>query len=455
MICDSRLVASAALTAFFLVAPRPAKAASAERAVLVSIDGLAAYELEDESLEIPNIRRLISEGVRARSSETVYPSVTHPSHTTIVTGVRPSVHGVIGNRLADRVTGERYHVTNKPHAESVRVPTLFDAAKARGLTTAAFFWPESWQDPAVDYNIPEVFDGDAADPRAADPSFLQELRDAGIPIDLYYAWYKDRALKGATDAILAQAAAYVLKRYRPELLAIHFLTVDELQHAYGTEHPLSKAAVSAADHALGIVLDALEENGLRGGTSVFLVADHGFHTVSCEVNLYPLFARHGLLDKVRLHPSGWALHVELTEGFDAARDGTELEALFEEAVALPGVAAVLRPEDFDRLGYPRYEADTRVAGQYSLFGDIDTFLVADPSDPMTVRRLLKDLHHEHGYLPSHPQMYPAFVAAGAGLKQGVSVGHVENLDIAPTVARLLGLELPSATGEVMTEILAP
>ena len=50
-------------------------------------------------------------------------------------------------------------------------------------------------------------------------------------------------------------------------------------------------------------------------------------------------------------------------------------------------------------------------------------------------------------------MYPAFVASGVGIARGQRVGHVRNLDIAPTIAHLLGLDLPSATGVVMTEIL--
>ncbi len=113
------------------------------RVVLVSIDGLAAYHVADESLELPHLRELIRNGVRAESSETVFPSVTHPSHTTIVTGVVPRVHGVVGNRLRNRLTGERFHITNLPHAASVRVPTIFDAAKDAGLGTASYFWPES------------------------------------------------------------------------------------------------------------------------------------------------------------------------------------------------------------------------------------------------------------------------------------------------------------------------
>ena len=154
--------------------------AQPEHVVLISIDGLAAYELDYDDVELPNLRELIKNGVWAKSSETIFPSVTHPSHTTLVTGVVPKVHGVIGNRLVNRETGERFHITNRLHSESVRVPTIFDAAKDKGLVTAAFFWPESRDDSAVDYNIPEVFDGIPADPGAVDPAFFAELREAGI-----------------------------------------------------------------------------------------------------------------------------------------------------------------------------------------------------------------------------------------------------------------------------------
>jgi predicted AlkP superfamily pyrophosphatase or phosphodiesterase len=122
-----------------LLAALVALPAAAEEAhvVLVTIDGLAAYQLENDDLEIPELRALIDEGVWAESSETIFPSVTHPSHTTLITGVEPRVHGVIGNRLRNRLTGERFHVTNRPRRQSVRVPTLFDAVKAAGGRTAS------------------------------------------------------------------------------------------------------------------------------------------------------------------------------------------------------------------------------------------------------------------------------------------------------------------------------
>ncbi len=160
------------VTLLFFVLPLQSVAQS-NHVILITVDGLAAYHLFDESLEIPNLRQLIAQGTMAESSETVFPSVTHPSHTTLVTGRLPIEHGVLNNNMRNRVTGETYHVTNKKRAESVKVPTLFDVAKKHGLKTAAFFWPETKSDAAIDFNMPEVLDvKNRPGPQAFDSPFF-------------------------------------------------------------------------------------------------------------------------------------------------------------------------------------------------------------------------------------------------------------------------------------------
>src|SRR6185503_7006668 len=124
-----------------------AQAQSSRHVVLVTIDGFANYHLKNPAIDLPTIRALAAAGVEAASGETVFPSVTHPSHTTLLTGVRPLRHGVINNRMTNRVTGERFHITNLDRTASVKVPTLFDVARGGGLSTAAFFWPETKNDP--------------------------------------------------------------------------------------------------------------------------------------------------------------------------------------------------------------------------------------------------------------------------------------------------------------------
>lgn len=438
--------------ACLLVLALPLFAQPSEHVVLISIDGFAAYHLTNQELELPNIRRLIRDGVWAASSETVFPSVTHPSHTTILTGVEPRLHGVLSNSLTDRETGDRFHPTNKPRKELVLVPTLFDAAKAKGLKTASFFWPETRDDPSIEFNIPEVFDAERrAEISAVDPALVEELRQADIPIDLYFRWYHtDRMM--AADRILAESAAYAIEKYKPGLLSIHFLVTDEQQHFHGPHHYLSKTALTHTDASVGVLIDAVERAGLSDTTTFVVAADHGFHSVQHKMNVRPVFERAGLTDKLDLGGYGWTLSIRKEESFDAAQDLPKLERAFAELEKLPNVARIVRPEDFHALGLPRYEESKYARSHYMVIPDIDTFLTIEDHDSME-RVRLPEAHHEHGYLPSNPRMYTSLVLAGAGIKKSVSIGHVRNLDIAPTIAELLGLQMPKMSGRVLEEAL--
>ncbi|MCP5114088.1 MAG: alkaline phosphatase family protein [bacterium] len=429
-------------------------APAAEHVIIVSIDGFAAYHLNNQELLLPNIRELIAEGVWASSSETVFPSVTHPSHTTILTGVPPRIHGVLSNGLLNRDTGESFHPTNKPRTEIVKVPTLFDAAKAKDMRTAAFFWPETRDDPAVDFNIPEVFDSERrAEIRSVKPEILDELRNNGVAIDHYFDWY-GTPRKGAGDMVLAEAAAYAIRGRKPNLLAIHLVSTDSTQHEHGPHHYLSQAALTMADSCVGILRQAVRDAGIANSTTFFIAADHGFHSVYEEVNIRPVFAAAGLLGKVKLHGGGWSMAVELTGDFDRTADQPKLDAVFARLIEGKLIRRVVSPDEMHDLGQPRFEESPYVRGQYLLVPDIDTHLVADPVGDSTERRKKQQPYHGHGFLPQHPRMHPALVISGAGARRGVTIGHVRNLDIAPTVAHLLGLELNGTTGRVLEEVFA-
>ncbi len=440
-----------ALAAAFVAPP----ARAAKHVVLVTIDGFAAYHLYNEELELPNIRRMISEGVWAASSETIFPSVTHPSHTTILTGVEPRIHGVLSNRLFNHITGEHFEPTNKPHTEVVKVPTLFDAAKKKGLGTASFFWPETRDDPSIDFNIPEVFTAERkGDINAIDPKVIAELQKAGVPIDLYFRWYGSPR-QAAGDAILAEAAGYVIQKYKPGLLAIHLLVTDEAQHEYGPHHYMSQAAFTQADYCVGLLRKAVEDAGIADDTTFIVTADHGFHSVYYQLNIRPAFEKAGLLDRVELRGGGWMMSVVLKDNFDRAQDLPKLEKVFDELRGMPNIHRIVMPDEFHSLGQPRYEESPYAFGNYLIIPDIDTYLVADPKDPSMERKRMLKPSHSHGYLPQHPRMYPSLVLWGSGIKKGETIGHVKQVDLAPTVSRLLGLEMNQGSGRVLDEALQP
>ena len=85
-----------------------------------------------------------------------------------------------------------------------------------------------------------------------------------VPIDLYFRWYGTER-QGAGDALLAEAAAYTIQKYKPNLLAIHVLVTDEAQHKYGPHHYMASAALSMADYCVGIFVGRSTEGRHRSG----------------------------------------------------------------------------------------------------------------------------------------------------------------------------------------------
>lgn len=434
---------------FLLVCTCGALSAQQRSAVLISIDGLAAYHLEDESLELPNIRTLIRRGAWAEYSETVFPSVTHPSHTTLITGVYPRKHGVVGNRVTDRRDGGRFHITNLPRKESIQVETLFDAAREKGLKTAAFFWPETREDPSIDFNVAEVFNEEGlADIGATDPVLLQELRDNGIPIDEYFQGYGDEHQRPAGDIILTRAAAHVFEEHRPGFLALHLLSTDVMQHNYGPRHYLSRNALTVADHCVGLMLEAVRRAGREDEVLFVITGDHGFVTVDYELNLAPIF--DGLTDSIEFGGSGWNLF--LNPKGDAV-DPVALDQALERASRVDGVSVVLESAGFPEIGLPTFEENPYIPGRYLIIGEADTHLKVDPEGDRSLRRTKKEeAYHGHGCLPTEPALRVGLVVAGPSVRQGVRTGPLKNVDVAPTIAQWLGLSLPNLDGRVAWEI---
>lgn len=443
------------LVAWLQAAPAGHQGTGADRhVVLISIDGLAAFHLDNRSLDLPNIRALAATGVRAASSETVFPSLTHPAHTTLITGVTPRQHGVVGNRVRDRRTGQRFHITNLPRRQSIRVPTLFDVLHAKGLRTAAFFWPETKDDAAIDDNVAEVFDDhDMAHPSGIRPAFLDELRKAGVPIESYYTFYDDPFAQGAADIALTKAAAYVVKARKPALTAVHLLITEKVQHEFGPTHYLASAALTTADHCVGLLRRAVEEAGISNRTTFVVAADHGFVTVEQEMNVAPLLREPALDGHGRWHADGWYVIGELLPSSERDRHAAALDRVLERVARAPGVARIVRTSDFESLGYPAYDDNELVPGQYIIAGDINTHLLVDSTSADTKPRARAKLYHGHSCFPDHPSMYPALVLSGAGIAAGRSLGHVRNVDVAPTIAALLGVDLPGVKGPVLREAL--
>ena len=420
--------------------------------ILITIDGGMAANLEDETIPLPNIRSLIRTGVWADSSESVFPSSTHPSHATLITGVMPLRHGVLENALFHRATGEVSPPNSLLHSQVYLVKTIFDAAKAQGLSTAGIFWPESIEDPALDFDLTIRTEGSSR--HLQQNPWMQELRTHGVPVDLLDRIQSGIVSPAAVDLVSTLAACDLIDNHKPDLIALHLVNPDSEQHQYGPGHANARAALTEADTQIGAILAAAKHAGILEQTTFIVTADHGFAAVHYELNIRPYFAHAGLSGKIRVYGAGWSPFIRLLPGFEEKTDGPRLRLAFDEMLKNPHILRIFYSDQYPTLGLPRYEDSDRIPGQYLVVADIDTYLVEAQDDSVALRRRERPAY-SHGYLPQYPAMYPMLVLSGNGVRKGIRIGHVRSIDVAPTIFSLLHLKALPFEGRILSEALEP
>jgi predicted AlkP superfamily pyrophosphatase or phosphodiesterase len=443
------------------IAPRhgaaaDSKPAPAERCVmLLSVDGLADFYFADPKAKMPTIRKLAAEGVRARGMKASVPTVTWPNHTTLVTGVHPARHGVVGNNYLDRATGNPVTLIWDPvldKDEVVRVPTIYDLAKQQGMTTASVRWPATRNAKSLDYTTPDVGLLDLVRGLTT-PCVLDSCRKAGIEIA---SAGRPRDEVEATDAQWNQVMLDILREFRPELALHHLVHVDHVEHAEGPRSREAYAAIEAADEQVGQIWEQMQRLYPDGAT-IFLVSDHGFSPIE-RIVLPNVVLRSAGISKggeaddanVKVVVQGGAAMIYVLD--DARREELikNIKAAFAE---IEGVSKIIDVKDFPAYGLADPQVDPRspdvvlFAGLGFAFGD-----TASGDIPYEIKPERKGTH---GHDPNLPELEATFIACGAGIKQGVEIDGVNNTDVAPTIAKLLGLELAQPDGKVIEAALAP
>jgi predicted AlkP superfamily pyrophosphatase or phosphodiesterase len=414
--------------------------------VLVSLDGLRPEFYLDDGYAAPELRALLRAGSHARAVEAVFPTVTYPSHASIVTGVRPARHGISFNVLFDPL-GERGRWYEE--AADLRAPPLWAWAQAAGRRTAAVSWP-STLGAAIDALLPERDYYVRPDPgellrAAASPGLLDRLGVAPGP-DTFQnpiEW----------DAFLAATAAAIIRDDRPHLLLLHLIQLDYFQHRGGREGAEVKPALLRVDGHLGALRRALARAGLAERTAIIVTGDHGFQDVQRVLFPNQLLADAGLRACPRAG-GGWRATAHLAGGaaavFVAPPDPAA--AALRAETALRGAGAerlrILSRRELDDLGAMPGAAFAIEAGPgFELSGS------CSPTAPRLEAGVRPDHRGMHGFLPSRPSMATGFVASGAGVRAGVALERIRLVDIAPTAARLLGVPAPPVEGRVLEEIL--
>ncbi|CEJ57658.1 hypothetical protein PMG11_06344 [Penicillium brasilianum] len=227
--------------------------------ILISLDGFRADFL-DRSLT-PALNSLVANGVSPQYMTPSFPSVTFPNHFTLVTGLYPESHGVVGNTFWDPDLGEEFYYTHPAVSMQPKwwnAEPLWETAEKQGIKTGIHMWPGSEAHIGiVEPSYVDKYNGSEALPRKVNR--VLELLDLPGPED-------------ESD----------FKPLRPQFIAAYVPDVDKDGHNYGPNSTEIRTTISHADDLVAGIVAGLESRNLTDLVNIVVVSDHGMASTSTE-----------------------------------------------------------------------------------------------------------------------------------------------------------------------------
>lgn len=416
---------------------------STTRLVVISLDALGADDLRDHLHELPHLAQLVATGTHVKTVMGIYPTLTYPSHTTIVTGMWPKHHGIVNNtkRQPQRRSPDWFW-----YRKAVKVPTIYDLARQANLTTAAFLWPVTAA-AQINWNVAEIFPN-----RIWTNQYLVSFR-ASSPLFLLHMNAKYGGLRRGIhqpqlDDFITAVTADTLLRHRPNLTLVHLVDMDSMRHRYGVRSPEAMAALKRLDKRVGRLIDATKQAGTFAETNFAILGDHYQIDVTKMIHLNHLFAEQGWLQpNKRGGIRRWQVLAKTADGstYVYIKEPTLLKKVRDLIGSVNGVTRIYSHSELIKAGAdPQAALMVEAQAGYYFTDEVAVTATVECVNPHDIGS--PDRYRAvHGYSPQKPDYATTLILNGPDIKSGYEIATARLIDEAPTFARLLGLRFPQPT----------
>jgi predicted AlkP superfamily pyrophosphatase or phosphodiesterase len=426
------------------------------RVVLITIDGLKPENYlcpDEQGLKVPTLRWLAGQGAVSDGVQSVFPTLTYPAHTSLVTGVNPSRHGIVGNRsfdpLEDDLEGWRWY------AEDIAVDPIWRVAEQQGLKTALIHLPVS-VGAKVSWLVPEYWRAK----NLQDQKLLRSVSTDGLleSVARRHPDFWSRYLPpNVTDDSLTDIALDLLTEQEPSLLILHLIEVDAAQHKFGIGSAEARAAIERDDRQVGRILEVISRRGLTRETAVVVASDHGFRSANQVVRPCTLLTEAGFMtveggkitsyQATVLANAGTAYVYVNDNADDVTRQRVRDLFVAKQKDPKSGIGQLYDATEIRALGGDPKALLAMGAATDFQFGGGCLGAYVGPSGYRAT----------HGFDPRDPEMRASLLMVGPSIPHGKIPG-ARLIDIAPTIAAWLKLPLRQAEGiplRVVTEPKVP
>lgn len=425
-----------------------------KRVMIISFDAVGRQDLEFLKT-LPNFGSFFEGAALCGHVNSTYPSLTYPAHTSIITGRMPKNHGVINNT---KLQPKRERADWIYQRKYIKTTTLYDAARKKGLRTAALLWPVVGQS-RIRYAVPEVM----VTRRWQNQILVNALNGPiGYQLDLNqrFGHLRDGIRQPALDNFIQAGALYTIEKYNPELFLLHLTDVDTNRHIYGVHHEKAAAALRRHDRRLGEILEKLAETGSMEDTAVIILGDH--FQKDAEKIAYPNYflQKEGLIRVKDGRIRDWQAIAKTCDGscYIYLKKGKRADAALQKRV-YDMFQKLAEREDY---GIGHIFSAEEAAG---LGADPECFLMLEAREGWV---FLEDREQEsknvreekkhfvrgtHGYLPQGEEYQTFFAAKGCGIRPCNVERGIFLWDEGATIAALMGLDLGKTDGQIIAEML--